>query len=264
MVATLSILGAATLACRTGTGPTPRTPSGPRPEFIGSYVGQKAFLRSGGDHKQWSLDRKAVERPAGECDVAVEVKTAAFQKGIVQLGLESLGQPRLEGRRSQCGRMEPSVTLRITGFQPDESAEAVTSVVGRLLLTPEGLLAAHGIRFDLPLVAEQPLVADRSPVGKAPEIRLAKEITRWPRKLLWVESAFADPARKVKHEGEVEIAAIVGSDGRIREPQILTTLAEAHQRQLQRAFSLWRFEPALRGTQAVAARVTERTVLHIY
>lgn len=242
----------------------PRTPSAPRPDFIRSYVGQAGFLRHGGDHKQWSVDRKAVERQSGGCDVAVEVKAAAFQKGVVQLSLESLGQPRVEGKRSQCGRMVPAITLRITGFAPDEPADAVTSAVGRLLVTPEALLAVHGIRFDLPPMAEQLLVADRSSVGKGPEMRLAQEVTRWPRKLLWVEPAYADPNRKVKHEGEVEIAAVVGSDGRIREPQILTTLAEAHQRHVQRAFSLWRFEPARRGTQAVAARVTERTVLRIY
>jgi hypothetical protein len=261
--ATLAIFGAATLACRTGTGPTPRTPAAPRPDFIRSYVGQTGFLRYGGDRKQWSLDRKAVERQSGGCDVAVEVKSAAFQKGVVQLGLESLGQPRVEGKRSLCRRMEPAIALRVTGFQPDESAEAVSSAVGRLLVTPEALLAAHGIRFDLPAVAEQTLVADRSPVGKAPEIRLAQEVTRWPKKLLWVEPAYADPNPKVKHEGEVEIAAIVGSDGRLREPKILTTLADTHQRHVERAFSLWRFEPARRGTQAVAARVTERTVLRI-
>lgn len=260
----LAILGAATLACRTGTAPTPRTPAAARPDFIRSYVGQTAFLRYGGDRKQWSLDRKAVERQSGGCDVAVEVKSAAFQKGVVQLGLESLGQPRLESKRSQCDRMQSDITLRITGFQPDESAEAVTTAIGRLLQTPEALLAAHGIKFDLPPVSDQALVADRSPVGKGPEMRLAQDVTRWPKKLLWVEPAYADPNPKVKHEGEVEVAAIVGSDGRLREPQILTTLAEPHQRQVQRAFSLWRYEPARRGAQAVAARVTERTVLRIY
>lgn len=262
--ATLAILGAATLACRTATGPAPKGPAAPRPDFIRSYVGQTGFLRYGGDRKQWSLDRKVVERQSGACDVAVEVKSAAFQKGVVELGLESLGQPRVEGKRSQCRRMEPAITLRITGFQPDESAEAVSSAIGRLFMTPEALLAAHGIRFDLPAVAAQPLVADRSPVGKAPEIRLAQEVTRWPKRLLWVEPAYADPNPKVKHEGEVEIAAIVGSDGRLREPKIQTTLAEAHERHVQRAFSLWRFEPARRGTEAVGARVTERTVLRIY
>jgi hypothetical protein len=262
--ATLAILGAATLACRTGTGPTPKGPSAPRAEFIRSYVGQAAFLRYRGDQKQWSVDRKAAERQSGGCDVAVEVKDASFEKGIVQFRLESLGLPRVEGTRSRCGRLAPAITLRITGFQPDESAQAVTPVIGRLLATPEALLAAHGIRFDLPPVAEQPLVADRSSVGKVPEMRLAQEVTRWPRKLLWVEPAYADPARKVRHEGEVEVAGIVGSDGRLREPQILTSFTEVHQRHIQRAFSLWRFEPARRGNQAVGARVTEKTVLRIY
>ena len=260
--ATLAILGAATLACRSGTAPAP--PSAPRPDFIRSYVGQAAFLRYRGDQKQWAVDRKAAERQSGGCDVAVEVKDASFQKGVVELRLESLGLPRMEGKRSQCGRLQPAIALRITGFRPDEPAAAVTSVVGRLLLTPEALLAAHGIKFDLPAVKEQPLVADRSSVGKVPEMRLAQEVTRWPRKLLWVEPAYADPSRKVRHEGEVEVVAIVGSDGRMRETQIQTSLIEAHQRHLQRAFSLWRFEPARRGNQAVGARVTEKTVLRIY
>jgi TonB family protein len=113
-------------------------------------------------------------------------------------------------------------------------------------------------------VKEQPLVADRSSVGKVPEMRLAAEVTRWPKKLLWVEPAYADPAHKVKHEGEVEVTGMVGSDGRLREAQIQTSLTEVHLRHIQRAFSLWRFEPARRGTQAVGARVTEKSVLRIY
>jgi hypothetical protein len=228
-----------------------------------SYVGQAGILRHRGDEAKWSLDRKAVERQSGSCDVAVEVKDAVFQKGVVQLRLEYVGQPRSERGQSQCRRQMPEVALRITGFRPDEPAGAVTAVVGRLLETPEAWLTARGTRFDLPPSGEPALAADRSPVAKEAEMRLARAVTRWPRRLLWVEPVYSDPGR-IRHEGELEIAGVVGPDGRLYLPRILTPLDEKHQRQIRRVFPLWRFEPARKGSEPVAARVTERTVFRIY
>lgn len=258
------VLAGAAAACRTGAAPKPGAPSPASPDFIRASVGQTAILRYRGDERRWSLDRKSVERQSGACDVAVEVKDAALQKGVLQIRLEYLGQPRVEGKRGDCRRQVPEIELRITGFRPDEPAEAVAPVVGRLLQSPEAWLAAHGIRFDLPPAAEPSLVADRSPVGKEAEMRLAREVTRWPRTLLSVEPAYADPARKVRHEGEIEIAAIVGPDGRLHDARVLTPLDEAHGRQVRRSFPLWRFEPARRGSSPVAARLSERTVFRVY
>jgi hypothetical protein len=183
---------------------------------------------------------------------------------VVQLRLEHLGQPRSEGWRGRCRRQVPEVALRITGFPPDASADAVRSVIGRLLQTPEAWLAVRGIRFDLPPSPEAPkLAADRSTVAAEAEMRLARDVTRWPRRLLWIEPAYSHPG-KVKHEGELEIAAIVGPDGRIYRPQVKTPLDVAHERLIERSFALWRFEPARKGSEPVAARVTERTVFRVY
>ena len=253
---------AAAAACRSGAPPKPSVPSA-LPDPVRSYVGQDRILRHRGDEAKWSLDRKGAERPSGECDVAVQVGDAAFQKGVVQLRLEYLGQPRIEGRSSRCRRQVPAIALRIAGFRPDEPAQSVTTAVDRILPTPEAWLAARGIRFDLPASAEPTLAADRSPVAKQEEMRLARSVSRWPRRLLWVEPAYADPG-KVKHEGEIEVAGIVGPDGRLYRAQVLTPLDEAHQRQAGRVFPFWRFEPARKGNEPVAARVTERTVLRIF
>ena len=248
--------------CRSGAAPKPGAPGAP-PDLARSYVGQALILRHRGDDAKWSLDRKSVEKQSGECDVAVEVKEATFQKGVVQIRVECLGEPRTDRWRSKCRRQVPGVALRITGFRSDEPAEAVTAVIGRLLPTPEAWLGARGIRFDLPAAGDPKLVADRSSVAKQEEMRLARDVSRWPRRQLWVEPAYSDPGR-IKHEGEIEIAGVVGTDGRLYRPQILTPLDEAHQRHIGGVFPLWRFEPARKGNEAVAARVTERTVLRIY
>ncbi len=253
----------AAVACRSGTAPRPGAPSVP-PDVVRPYVGQKGVLRHRGDETKWSLDRKAAERQSGRCDVAVEVKAASFEKGVVQLRLEYLGQPRSEAWRSQCRRQVAEVALRVTGFPPDAPADAVRSVIGRLLLTPEAWLAVRGIRFDLPSSPTEPKVAaDRSTVAAEAEMRLARDVTRWPHRLLWIEPAYSDPG-KIKHEGEIEVAGIVGPDGRIYHPQVKTPLDEAHQRLIERSFPLWRFEPARKGNEPVAARVTERSVFRIY
>ncbi len=254
--------GGASGGCRSGAAPKPGAPALP-PDLVRSYVGQELILRHRGDEAKWSLDRKSVEKQSGECDVAVEVKQATFQKGVAQFRLEYLGQPRTERWRSRCRRQVPEVALRITGFRSDETAEAVTTVVGRLLATPEACLGARGIRFDLPAAGEPKAVADRSTVAKEAEMRLARDVSRWPRRLLWVEPAYADPG-KIKHEGEIEIAGVVGSDGRLYRTQILTPLDEKHQRLIERVFPLWRFEPARKGNDPIAARATERTVFRIY
>lgn len=262
-ISALVVVGAATVGCRSGAAPRPGAPAAP-PDVVRSYVGQVALLRHRGDVSKWSLDQKAVARQAEICDVAVEVKDASFQNGVVQLRLEHLGHPRSEGWRGRCRRQVAEIVLRITGFPHGASADVVRSVIGRLLQTPEAWLAVQGIRFDLPPSPGAPkFAADRSTVAAEADMRLARDVTRWPRRLLWIEPTYSDPG-KVKHEGEIEIAVIVGPDGRAYRPQVRTPLDEAHQRRIDRTCALWRFEPARKGSEPVAARVTERTVLRVY
>lgn len=259
----LLLLVATGAGCRSAGAPKPGGPPAP-PDFVRSYIGQAGILRHHGDQAKWSLDRKSAEGQSGECDVSVEVRDASFQKGAVQLRLDTLGEPRLEGWRSRCKRHVPEVALRITGFRQDDPGPAITATIGRLLATPEAWLGAHRLRFDLPAAAEPKVAADRSTIAKEAEMRLARGVTSWPRRLLWMETAYADPRHRVRHEGLIEVAGIVGADGRFYAGQIVTPLEEPHQRQIRRAFPLWRFEPARKGTEAVAARASEQTVLRIY
>jgi hypothetical protein len=254
---------AATAACRSAGPQKPAGPAAP-PDFARSYVGQTGILRYHGDQAKWSLDRGAAEKQSGECDVAVQVRDASFQKGAMQLQMETLGEPRLEGWRSRCKHHAPEVALKITGFRPDEPASAITTSVARVFATPEAWLGAHRLKFDLPQGAEPKLAADRSTVAKEPEMRLARGVTTWPKRLLWVETSYADPKHRVHHEGEIEVAGIVGADGRFYAGQVTTPLEDRHQQHILRAFPIWRFEPARKGTEPVAARTSERSVLRIY
>jgi hypothetical protein len=257
------MLVAASGACRSTQAPRPGAPAAP-PDVVRSYVGQAVILRHRGDEKKWSIDRKAVDRQSGSCDVAAQVLDASFAKGEVALRLEYLGQPRTDRWRSQCKRQVPEIALRITGFRPDEPGDGVRSTVGWLIPTPDAWLNLRGARLDLPAPTGEPKqVADRSTVAAEAEMRFARDVTRWPRRWLWIEPSFSDPG-KIKHEGEIEIAAIAGADGRLYRPKITTPLEEAHQRAIERSFPLWRFEPARKAAEPVAARVTERTVFRIY
>jgi hypothetical protein len=254
---------AATAACRSAAPTKTAGPPAP-PDFIRSYVGQTGILRSRGDQAKWSLDRNATERLSGECDAAVEVRDASFQKGTVQLRMETLGEPRLEGWRSRCKHPVPEVALKITGFRPDEPAATITTALSRLFATPEAWLGAHRRKFDLPPGPVPKAAADRSTVAKEDEMRLARGVTSWPKRLMWIETAWADPKHRVHHEGEIEVAGIVGADGRFYAGQVQTPMEELQQRQILRAFPLWRFEPARKGTEPVAARTSEKSVLRIY
>jgi hypothetical protein len=259
---TLVVLVSALTACRSSQAPRPGAPA-PPPDVVRPYVGQTLLLRHRGDEKKWSLDRKSVDKQSGTCDVAVFVRDGSFDKGAAQFLLEYLGEPRTEKWRSKCRKPVHAITLRVTGLGGDSEA-AVRGAVGQVLATPEAWLAAHGNRFDFPAGAGEPkVIADRSNVAAQAEMRVARDVTRWPRRLLWIEPAYADPG-KIKHEGEVELAAVAGADGRLYGAKVTTPLDDRHEKFIMRGFPLWRFEPARKKDDPVAARVTERTVFHIY
>jgi hypothetical protein len=262
-VRTLVFVAFALTACRTSQPTRPGAPL-PAPDVVRPYVGQTLLLLYRGDDQKWTVDRKTIEKQAGSCDVAVFVRDASFDKGTAQLLLEYLGQPRTEKWRSKCRKPVHAITLRVTGFGAGDSEAAVRSAVGRLVATPEAWLGARGDRFDFPPGPGEPkVVADRSTVAAEAEMRVARDVTRWPRRLLWVEPAYSDPG-KVEHEGEIEVTAIAGSDGRLHRPKVTTPMDERHERFVARVFPLWRFDPARKGAEPVAARVTERTVFRVY
>jgi hypothetical protein len=261
-VCTVVVLAAALAACRSSQAPRPGAPA-PPPDLARSYVGQTLLLRGRGDEKKWSVDRKSVDKQSGACDVAVFVRDASFDKGTAQFLLEYLGEPRTEKWRSKCKKPVHAITLRLTGFGGDSDA-AVRGAVGQVLATPEAWLSAHGNRFDFPTGTGEPkVIADRSTIAAQDEMRVGRDVTRWPRRLLWIEPAWADPG-KIHHEGEVDVEGVAGIDGRLYQAKVTTPLDEHHEKFVMRGFPLWRFDPARKKDGPVAARVTEKTVFRIY
>lgn len=266
---------AATVGCASGKGRVVRGPAAaPAPEFVQAYVGQQRVLLHRGDEQKLTLDRKELARLAGGCDAAVEVKQASFEGGVLRLSLEYLGRPSLEqkkgagAKKSPCGSIVPAIALILSGFGSGEGAAAVEADLGKLLPTAETYLAAHAVSFD-PAPAANPkadpkAVASALPDATMEERSFGRQVTSWPKKLLWVDPAFYDPRRNVHHEAEVEFVAIVGADGRVHQPRVRTALGEEHEAFVKRALSLWRFEPARQKDQAVAARISARAVFKIY
>jgi hypothetical protein len=255
-------------ACRSAGGRRPEAPSGPNTDAERALVGQQRLLRFYGKKKSVSVSLDKAGQGSGECDVAVEVKTAAFDVGKATFTLATIGQPRLEGRprerpgkKSRCRKLPAQTSLVISGLESD-STDKLIAAVGEVLLTPEDYLRAHGTRFDRPPSADPKEVADPSPTGVLAEQRLAEGLTTRQRLLLSVDPVYRGPNRKVHYEGQIEVVTVVGADGRVHTPKLASSLGEHEQRVLQ-VLRLWRFEPAMRGGQPVAVRSRERTVLRI-
>jgi hypothetical protein len=249
------------VACRT-TGPRvgPATTAAPDP--LAAYVGELRLLRHDAEKAQVQLDARS--RPAEGCAVAVRVQAAAFMKGSARLVLETLGTPRVREQRVGCNRMQPALELTISGFPTNTSAAELTARLDGLLQTPEAYLATKNVRFDLAPGTAPTEVASQEVFATSVEASLGRRVTVWPLPLLAVDPWYHESSGRIRQQSEVELDAIVGSDGRLYKPKIRTSLGDAHARCVLRALPLWRFTPARRTDVPVAARVALRPVLHIY
>jgi hypothetical protein len=232
-------------------------------------VGQQRILRFYGREQRLSLNIQEAARWSGPCDVAVEIGAATFSGGSARFSLQVIGQPRVEGqprdergKKWPCRELPGEMSLTISGLDAD-SDEKATAGVGRVLLTPEDYLQAHSVRFDRPAGPDPKEVADTNPTGNPAERRLGASITAPQRRLLAIDPVYRSPNRKVRYEGEVELATVVGADGRLHQTRVVTSLGE-HEPRVLRVLPLWRYEPARRGDQPVAIRLSETTVLRIY
>ena len=242
----------------------PKGPAtGPRPDFLGSYVGQQRVLRFQADRDRIVVKRKDPAQLPGACDAAVQVRRAALEKGSPVLVLETIGTPGAEKARTSCKAHPATITLTLTGYEADPTPQVVARL-DQLMPPPEGYLKAYGVAFDLAPVAEPAVAASSQTNAPDEERRMGRRVTTWPRKLFWVEPAYRDPAHKIRHEGEVEFEAVIGADGRIYRPQIRGGLDKAHIAAIERVLPMWRFEPARAGTDALPAHMTSRLVFRIY
>jgi hypothetical protein len=248
-------------ACRTaGPQVAPGVASATDP--LRGYLDQLRLLRQKGDKRRVQID--AGEKIAGSCTVAVRVRAAAFDRGTARFSLETVGLPKLSGREASCRRVQPELELVIAHFPAGSGAAEVSARVDTVLQTPEAFLAANGVRFDRPPGEDPTEVASNETFATNTEASLGRHVTAWPLPLLTVDPWFHARGGKLRQQSEVELDAVVGTDGRLHRPHLRTALSDVHESSVVRALRFWRFEPARRSDAPVAARIALRPVLHIY
>lgn len=259
----LAVLFTAVLlpGCRTAAPRASLEPLAP-PDLLKDYVGELRVLRYQGDEQKVEVGPKS--RLAGQCDVAVQVRAVTFEEGAARFSLETVGLPSVGGRQPRCKRTLPGVRLLVSGFPAAPEAKDVSPRIDAVLSTPEAYLQAMGVAFDRELAEAPTDVASREVDASGAERALARGVTVWPQALLTVESWYQDPSGRVRQQSELEMEAVVGTDGRLSRPKIKTGLSDVHERAITRVLPLWRFDPARRGEEPVAARIGLRPVLRIY
>lgn len=224
------------------------------------YVGDVRVLRAKADEKSFTVSPK--QKLSGECDMAVRVRSAGFQKGGALFSLETIGRPAVAGREGRCRRVQPVVQLLVAGLTPASSD--LVARVDAVLQTPEAYLATKGVTFDRPPGEMGKDIASPDILAAAPEAVLGKKVKAWPKVLLSVSPYVHDTTGRIRQESEVEFDAVVGTDGRVHDPKLKTALSEAHQAVVLSALSRWRYEPARTADNPVAARINSRLNLRIY
>jgi hypothetical protein len=249
-------------ACKAGGPKGPPGAPAPPPDLLRPYEGASRLLRARGDERALTL--RAGERLIGACDVAVRIRSVAFDKGTARFALDTLGTPKVGERGVTCKRVEPGIQLALTGFPSGPVTPEVTAHIDEVLATPEAYLRAKGTAFDHPQGEAPSEVASQLPDAGEGERRLARAVVAWPQLLLSVDPTYRDPSGRVRYEGLVEIEAVVGTDGRLYRSKIKTSLSSAHEGAVLAALPLWRFEPARRADTPVGARIPLRVVFRVY
>jgi hypothetical protein len=242
------------IACQSAA-PRPPRAAAPTPDVLSGFVGRTVILRHRGDAKAINLKEAQLGTVAGGCDVVALVRSAAFDRGTARLTLETIGRPRTETRgahQERCDDDEMQIAVNVSGFKPDVTAPELDASLGRMLQGPETYLRGRRITFEPPAAAG---AAVPEPVTR---------FTSAPTRLLWADAIRKDPARRVKHEAEVEVEGVVGLDGRLHQAKVVTPLSREHEDTVLRVVPLWRFQPARRGQDAVAVKVRERMVFRIF
>jgi hypothetical protein len=248
-------------ACQTAGPKTPPATTA-LPDLLRPYEGALRVLPGRADEKGLTL--KPGDSLAGTCDVAVRVKSVAFDKGTARFSLESVGQPRLGERRPKCKQLQPTIPLAITGFAAGPVTPESTARIDNVLLTPEDYLKKKGTAFDRPKADVPPEIASQLPDASESERRLARSVVAWPRVLLSMEAIYHDASGRGRHERLVAVEAVVGTDGRLYRPQLKVSVDRAHQVAIETALELWRFEPARRSDGPLGARVSLEVPLRVY
>jgi hypothetical protein len=246
-------------ACKTAG---PKAPPGPPvlPEPLGEYTGELRILRH--EEGERTLKARPRQAPSGDCHVAVHVRAVALEKETARFSLDTIGLPKVRGQAARCRRAQPGLTLLVEGLVAGTDAATVRAWVDAVLQTPEGYLETKGIELARPPGEVPTEVASREVFSGTTEQNLGRHVTAWPEVLVSVDPWYHHG--RIRQEGEVELDAIVGTDGRLHQPNVRTGLSSSYERAVLRVLPLWRFEPARRGEEPVAARILLRPIFRIY
>ena len=256
-VALLVVLGP---ACKTAGPPAPAGPAS-LPAPLAEYEGELRILRHQGD--QQTIEVRPGQQVAGGCDVAVRVRQVSLDKGTARFSLDCVGLPSVRGQAPACKTTRPGVMLRFEGLSGGETAEELRARVDALLQTSEAYLASKGVEFDLPESEAPARVASRDFSG-TDERNLGRQVTAWPQGLLSVDPWYHHGSDRIHQEGEIELWAVVGTDGRLYDPEVKTGLSANQELGVLRVLPLWRFEPARIGEDPVGARLVLRPLLRVF
>ncbi len=248
-------------ACRSAGS---RAPAGAAelPDPLGEYIGELRVIPHTGGKK--TVKVRAGERPVGTCELAVRVREVTFEKGTARFSLDTIGLPKVKGQAAECQRAQPGLLLLVEGLGEIADAQAVRERVDEMLWTPESYLESKGVTFDLPPADAPMKVASREPFAGTTEQTLGRQVSVWPQVLLSVDPWYYDASGRIRQEGEIEMDVVVGTDGRLHEPNVRTGLGSSHQRAVLRVLPLWRFEPARQKDEPVGARIVLRPILRIF
>jgi TonB family protein len=86
----------------------------------------------------------------------------------------------------------------------------------------------------------------------------------FPEAIYSPEPSFSDEARKVKHQGIVQLLLVVGKDGRPYDIRVSQTLGMGLDEKAIEAVSRWRFRAATLNGQPVATRIAVQVDFRLY
>jgi hypothetical protein len=249
-------------ACKTAGPRGPAAGPAPLPDLLRPYEGDLRILVHKGDEQTLTL--AAGQHLTGACDVAVRIRSVALDKGTARFVLETIGLPRVGEVRVTCKRLQAGIRLAFTGFPPGPVTPAETARIDEVLLTPDAYLRAKGTAFDRPPAPAPSEVASQLSDASDSERRLARAVVAWPQPLLSVEGTYRDPSGRVRFEQLLQFEAVVGTDGRLRQPHVKGSPNRRYDAAINTALQFWRLEPARRAEGPVAARVPLELVFRVY
>jgi hypothetical protein len=257
-------LGLGLPACRSGQGPSAAGPGTPAPPAdVQRLVGQTRILRHRGNERKVTLKREDLAKLAGGCDAAVDVRQASLEGGTLRLTLAHVGRPNLPDKPRARVACAPAPDSVVTVARVS-SAEAFNSTVDALLPTPEQYLKASGTPFERDKAPAPAVAAADGPGTTGEERALAFQVKTWPVPLLTVDADVPVGNKVGGRESEVDFVGVVGTDGRLHGPKVVTPLSDDHVKQLLRAFEIWRYQPARSATAEIPAKVNGKAVLRLY